>query len=100
MANLLEDLQIGIAIATEISEYFSGQAVSASPTLPQLGKVNISSVILPNGPTPQYTTFSSNLLSDFEEGILASAEWSANQPIMVAVKIGTTWHGLTLAKAS
>ena len=98
MPSLWEDFRIAQTIFNDISSYAAGNPIAA-PNPVAIGNelLNVSSVLLPNGPTgTAYQVlgghdFYSLLVLVFSD----LAAFVAGAPLQVAIKVGNTWNGVT-----
>ena len=93
---LLGDIEIANLILTDVVSFAQGNQVSGEVTV--AGKEYTTSIIrLPNGPAAPYVTINGSLLSILMLVMTDAAAFMAGAPIQVAVKLGNTWSGLTIA---
>jgi hypothetical protein len=99
MANFWQTLQIAEAIFSDISAYSRGTAVSTpAPVVIGNETLSVTAQLLPNGPADSGfqvlggTDFYSILVLVFAD----LAGFVAGAPLKVAIKVNTTWNGVTL----
>ena len=99
MASFWQDLQIAEAIFGDITAYSKGTAVSTpAPVVIGNETLSVTAQLLPSGPDGSGfqvlsgTDFYSILVLVFAD----LASFVAGAPLKVAVRVGTTWNGVTL----
>lgn len=97
--SFLQELNVAELIVGDIAAFAAGQAVNASPTIAGQ-KLSVSVIHLPNGPASPYVVISGTFFGEVLEAFAIGEQFSAGQPVQVAMKEGNSWYGITAQKAA
>lgn len=94
MASIGQDLTILETILADVAAFAAGQPVSQTT---DGYTVTIAKIAGPGAP---YTTISGSIFAIILAVFGLYEEFASGVPIQLAVKEGTSWYGVTLAKAT
>jgi hypothetical protein len=100
MQEILYALQLIQALLGAAVGFASGTTTTAPPVTIGSKKWSFSAIDLPQGPTPQYPAISGGILSELGAAFGDLTAVELGQPVSIAVKVKTTWVGLTASPAA